>query len=320
MSLQRYSIAPWYRAVKVFITVGILAYIFYKISQDWGTIRTLHPRWNLFYLSVSLFSGIGAYLFLIVNWMVILHYNGFFKRRYFNYYFRVWLLSYFYRYVPGKVMLVTERVRMASYLGIPVIQGTIIASLEVLFILYAALIWSIMAFPIVLDSIITALLSVGGSIFFIFLGLPLLFRYSGKIPYIGRYFTTFCSLRLPPKLLALVTCFSLFFWGGLGISLFFFSQMFYSVNFRDMPYLCALFSFAYASGIIAIFSPGGVGIREGILAFGLAQIMPASLAGTLALTARIWFTLVEFILLGTVLTITKPLQSVARNHIVNEPS
>ena len=53
------------------------------------------------------------------------------------------------------------------------------------------------------------------------------------------------------------------------------------------------FSFASMAGMLAVFVPSGLGVREGILSFFLAQVMSTPLALVAALVARVWFTLVE---------------------------
>ena len=62
--------------------------------------------------------------------------------------------------------------------------------------------------------------------------------------------------------------------------------------------IVAAYSAAYLIGFLALFAPGGLGVREGILAVLLAPYLPAGLAAAVAVVSRLWMTIVE--LLGLV--------------------
>ncbi len=59
----------------------------------------------------------------------------------------------------------------------------------------------------------------------------------------------------------------------------------------EVPWIAGLaFPFATTIGIVAVFAPGGLGVREGALAaFLLALGMPSELGLATAIYARIWF-------------------------------
>jgi uncharacterized membrane protein YbhN (UPF0104 family) len=46
---------------------------------------------------------------------------------------------------------------------------------------------------------------------------------------------------------------------------------------------------AYVLGFVAVFAPGGIGVREATLSGLLAQVMPLELAAAIAVIARFWF-------------------------------
>jgi uncharacterized membrane protein YbhN (UPF0104 family) len=55
----------------------------------------------------------------------------------------------------------------------------------------------------------------------------------------------------------------------------------------------AAFSGAYLLGFLALFAPGGLGVREGALAVLLAPQIGPGLAGVIAVGSRLWMTLLE---------------------------
>ena len=53
-------------------------------------------------------------------------------------------------------------------------------------------------------------------------------------------------------------------------------------------------------GLIALFAPSGLGVREGVLVYFLSAIMPSSVAVILSILTRLWMTFIEIGLIGMV--------------------
>jgi uncharacterized membrane protein YbhN (UPF0104 family) len=68
----------------------------------------------------------------------------------------------------------------------------------------------------------------------------------------------------------------------------------------DIPLVVAAYAAAYAAGFLALLTPAGLGIREGVLVVALAPVLPAGPALVVALLSRLWMMLVE--LAGAALT------------------
>jgi glycosyltransferase 2 family protein len=68
----------------------------------------------------------------------------------------------------------------------------------------------------------------------------------------------------------------------------------------DIPLVVAAYAAAYAAGFLALLTPAGLGIREGVLVVALAPVLPAGPALVVALASRLWMMLVE--LAGAALT------------------
>ncbi len=63
-------------------------------------------------------------------------------------------------------------------------------------------------------------------------------------------------------------------------------------------YVAGIYALSTIMGIIALFAPSGLGVREGILMAGLLLIMPDEYAVTISLISRIWQTVAELILVA----------------------
>src|SRR5215218_9741721 len=61
----------------------------------------------------------------------------------------------------------------------------------------------------------------------------------------------------------------------------------------DVPVVVAAYAAAYAAGFLALLTPAGLGVREGVLVVALAPVLPAGPALVVALLSRVWMMLVE---------------------------
>lgn len=89
-------------------------------------------------------------------------------------------------------------------------------------------------------------------------------------------------------------------WLVFGSALYLLVRSFYPLELSSILYLTGAFSFAAMMGIVALFAPSGLGVREGILALFLNQVMPTPVALVTALVSRIWLTVIELASAGVV--------------------
>jgi hypothetical protein len=61
----------------------------------------------------------------------------------------------------------------------------------------------------------------------------------------------------------------------------------------DVPLVVAAYAAAYAAGFLALVTPAGLGVREGVLVVALAPVLPAGPALVVALVSRVWMMLAE---------------------------
>ena len=91
--------------------------------------------------------------------------------------------------------------------------------------------------------------------------------------------------------------------GGIGFYLFIDSV--YSVPAGSVLYLTGALAFSSILGLIALFAPGGLGVREGALVYLLSFTMPGSVAVVLSVLTRLWMTLIEIGLIGVVYLVSR---------------
>ncbi len=110
---------------------------------------------------------------------------------------------------------------------------------------------------------------------------------------IQAVFSTMGTLRLIVIYLLL--------WVHSGIAFFFFVKSIYPIHITHLPIIISIFAFAWSIGFMTLITPGGLGVREGILSLLLVSCLPPATATLVALLSRIWVICVESILAGVAL-------------------
>lgn len=70
---------------------------------------------------------------------------------------------------------------------------------------------------------------------------------------------------------------------------------FYSLTRADIPVLIGTFCFAQVAGVVALFAPAGIGVREGILIYALQPIVGTGNAIAVTGFCRLWQTAMELV-------------------------
>ncbi|MGA2515012.1 MAG: hypothetical protein ABSG44_00515 [Thermodesulfobacteriota bacterium] len=91
--------------------------------------------------------------------------------------------------------------------------------------------------------------------------------------------------------------------GGVGFYLFVDSV--YAVAPQYILFLTGALAISSTIGLIALFAPAGLGVREGALVYLLSLIMAAPVAVIISILSRIWMTLIEIGLVGMVYLISQ---------------
>ena len=86
--------------------------------------------------------------------------------------------------------------------------------------------------------------------------------------------------------------------GGIGFYLF--VQSVFPVSPSHILFLTGALAFSSTLGLIALFAPSGLGVREGVLVYLLSYLMPGPVAVVISVLTRIWMTLIEIGLIGVI--------------------
>ena len=102
-----------------------------------------------------------------------------------------------------------------------------------------------------------------------------------------------------PQILKVVLLFMLN-WMAYGFGFYMLICSICPVPLSRCLYVSGLYGLSCIAGILAVFSPSGIGVREGILAVGLGVIMDTNYAMIISIVARLWAVLLELVLTGTI--------------------
>jgi len=91
--------------------------------------------------------------------------------------------------------------------------------------------------------------------------------------------------------------------GGVGFYLFVDSV--YSVAPQYILFLTGALAISSTLGLVAIFAPSGLGVREGALVYLLSFVMATPVAVIISILTRIWMTLIEIGLIGMAYLISR---------------
>ncbi len=205
---------------------------------------------------------------------------------------KLYINSVFSTYIPGKVFVIFKR--RLSVKDISLLKVSSVYVVEVLFTFISSGIFSIISF------IFSGYLEVLNyySLIAIML-LMLLFMMQKKVintinniyfKMMKKRIVLFKTLKFYEVIKIIIINNVGWFFLGLSYALLTYSMFDYSIS--KLIYIAGVNALAGIIGMLAFFSPSGIGVREGIIVVLLTQVISSSEASFLAIMYRLWFVLV----------------------------
>lgn len=264
-----------------------------EIVAQWHAFRAsgaeLTPRWSLVALSSAIV--LVAYGILVETWRRMV--RAWDADIPWTEAARIWFISNLGRYLPGKVWQIGAMGVMAQESGVSVVAATgsalVINLVNLLAGFGLVLVTGAEFFEARGAAAVLAVVLVAGIVLAPRM-LPVVATLAGKI--IRRPVEV---PRLPDRAvwLASVGCLAAWILYGVAFQVFV-AAMIGSAPGRTSSYIAA-FTGSYLVGYIALFAPGGIGVREGSLIFALGRFglaLPGA-AGVISLSSRLWLTVLE---------------------------
>lgn len=258
------------------------------LAGQWEAIRAadLRVRIHAGWLALSLALALATFGLQIASWRQAL--QGWRQRLRWRELAETWFLSNLGRYIPGKVWSVAGLVVLSARQGV---EG-----------------WAATAGAVVMQAIglgtalavVAATLPGAATGFRVALGAGialatvLLVAWQPVVDRLRRLVPRLEGLRpLPGPALLLSTALTVGAWVAYGLSLWALSRALGHPPVLPVGLAVGGFALAYSAGLLALFAPGGVVVREGVLVALLTPSLGAGPALTLSLASRLTLTVAE---------------------------
>ncbi len=283
-------------AAKIILTLIFIAFLIYLIIKNLNAIKTYPWELNLSYLVPGFLVMIFSLTFFPVVWRGILSSLGIripLKKS-----IQIYFIANVGRYIPGKIWQFVGRVYfLKKFDSIKVIWSMWIETLlAVLSAITCSFIFSFSSLNIIKHNRLYPILALFLILIFFTLNPKLIQKLLTKIT------KSSVDINIPFLKMVLFFFSFLFIWIGVGTGFYLgLKGVNLSISWHDIT---GVYSLSWALGLLSIFSPGGIGIRESIITVLLTEKTGgAGIAVVIALFTRAFITLGEifFLLISIVL-------------------
>lgn len=283
-----------------YLTILVIFYFLGKnLISNWQKVKEYDFSFNYLYLLISFFFlFLGMILFALI-WNSILRALDSTKKLSSLKAIKIYIYSWFGKYLPGKVWFFFGRVHLGQKEGLNKKNLIIGTAYEIILSIISIFLFSLFFLSMSFGMKVPNFYII--SILIILIGLLLLhpkilYYFSNlflrKFKRIEIPITSFLSYK---KIIIIIILFFIVFSIN-GIGFFFLVKSIVYLPFYDIIGLIGAFIFASGLGMVAIFAPSGIGVREGVLVMFLQFYFPVSIAILISLITRIWATIGEVII------------------------
>ena len=274
---------------RVGATIVLVALVWY-VARHWNQVEAYSWSFHWPRLALGSLCVITAYSLFVVLWRKLLYALG--GRLTLVDAHRIWYFGNLARYIPGKVFQLAGTAYLARAKGVS--SSTTVAA-------------SVLAQAFVIGSaVIVTVATLGGSSipgptwlpFVVLVGLAALVftpLFDGVRAVLSRWqpndVSETVSIGMRQRGLLVIGYVVAWFFFGTGFYLFLSGLT--VVAAADLWPLVGVSAAGYAVGWLAVFAPGGIGVREGVYALLLARFLPPSAAAATAILSRLWLTAIE---------------------------
>lgn len=286
----------WRRIVRTVLQFALLLFLGGYLYINWDDYEHAFsqpaPHWGL--VALSSLVVIAAYAVLIQTWRQVVVAWG--ERLTFPTAMRIWFVSNLGKYVPGKVWAIAAMGTLAQQQGISpaaAMGSSVVVQLVNLVTGFGVF---FVAGANVIDVPAAALAGALG------LGI-MVFSAPWLLPAGVRFLNTLTGRQvklphLPPRAIWSAAAGTTLAWVLYGVAFHLFvSGMLRGPAPGTLGDWTAIFIGPYLIGFLAVFAPGGAGVREVFMAEALQRtgLVAAAVAALLVVSSRVWLTILEII-------------------------
>jgi uncharacterized membrane protein YbhN (UPF0104 family) len=287
------------KILQYLIIVLIFYFLLKSVLGNWTQVKDFNWQFDWWLLLASFLLQLLTLFWLVMIWQRMLHHTG--SSVSYLKLFKVWFYANLGKYLPGKVWQFLGMIYMLEKEGVPKTSSFSTGVLAQSFSVISGLFISV-----------------------IFLGTDLYHRFFSKKPGLMIAFMALslgvlillCYPRILEKIINLglkivkkekialdisgkdVIIYLLSYsvsWLLFGLAFLTFIKSMAHANFNMYPTLTGAYAFSLNIGFLAIFTPGGIGVREGVLVFLLSSLFPLPVSTLISLLSRLWMTAGELL-------------------------
>jgi hypothetical protein len=296
----------WRRILRTVLQLALLLFLGGYLYVNWGdyeqVFRQARPHWGP--LLASCFIVGVAYVALIQTWRQTVEAWG--ERLSFSSAARIWFISNLGKYIPGKVWAIAAMGTLAQEQGISPtasMGSSVVVQLVNLVTGFAVF---LVAGANAVDVPAAAAAGVLALALALVLAPTLLPRAVALVNRVSGH--QLAVPHLPPRAIWWAAAGTTLAWVLYGVAFEFFAVgMSAGTVAGSLGDWTALFVGPYLIGFIAVFAPGGIGMREVAMAEALQRsgLAVGALAALLVVASRVWLTILE-IIPGVLLLMLRP--------------
>ncbi|MBI5788314.1 MAG: flippase-like domain-containing protein [Candidatus Schekmanbacteria bacterium] len=284
---------------------GIFYYLGHLIWVNWREVAPRLAAFDRVWGGVAVIFGLLHFTFCVLIWEVTLN-KLLVENLPIGKGFRIWSVSQLGRYIPGNVWAVIGRMQMCRQENIPHSKTAVSIYLEMILVIAAACILFLAGLPfwpalipraqiwLLVALIPLLLLSVHPKIVEGLLNRLLIWKKQSPV-----------KINLGWEGLSQLLFLGILNWLISGAAIYSLIRAIQPLSWSAAPILGGIIGISWLFGVMAIFIPSGIGVREGVMTWLLSYHLPLPLASLTAILARLLFLLVEVIFLAVVMVLTR---------------
>ncbi|MGI6086084.1 MAG: lysylphosphatidylglycerol synthase transmembrane domain-containing protein [Acetivibrionales bacterium] len=301
MTEKRQKVLKWIKIIFLVLVAWFITKYFIKNYEDLKNLN-LKINWIVFFVSMVFFFIYKIMLASLWHYITIM--NG--TAISYGKAITAYLYSILGKYIPGKVFMLAARLVYYDKEGAKKRKVSICFLIEnILTLLGAALLFiiSLFFFPNEILSKYKYITIVLIILFFISINPKII----NMLLTIVEKVTKKTDLKITVTYSQMIKLVMLFVinWIIVGTGFYILVCSVYPIPISQALYASGIFALAAIIGILSIFAPSGLGVREGIIVLGLSLIMPSEYAVIVSIISRLWSTIPELALAGMAFVYSK---------------
>jgi glycosyltransferase 2 family protein len=286
----------WKKIIGISIGAIVLLFLLNILYSNWNTLLLYDWHINLFWIIPAyLLLTVSPFLLALSTKILLKHFDKHVKLlKIFN----ILNISIVLRYIPGNIWTIASRAELFKEHEISRITSTVIFFTELGISILAVGAISILSILIGLDAINNYIY---GIVFIMAFTLFLLhpFVLQKGIQFIFRIFKKeTIKIYWKYKTILLLFIIQVIHWTAQGVAFYFITRSIYPISPNLIIPLIGIYVAAWLISFLAFISPGGLGIKEGILVLLLQNFMPIDIATVISIASRIITLIHEVTLAG----------------------